>query len=109
MTKPLWLQEAERNYESGLLLGRAIGQTFVRNDRTESYVVIPPALLITDTNGTAWTLGTEYNIHMEFEVLKNDRGTGEFASRIEYRAGQLKIYGREYGSKVLSHNRRHFI
>lgn len=99
--------------DAHLLLGRALGVTFRREDRTESYVCIPPALIITDSDGGTWTLGTEYNTHFEWNVLRNDKDTGEFASRIEYRrdnvGGVLRIYGREYGSKTLSRNKRTFI
>ena len=94
--------------DAHLLLGRALGQTWRRENKTESYVVIPPALIITDSDGATWTLGAEYNVHMEFNVLRNDVDMGEFASRIEYRAGVLRIFGR-YGSKTLSRNKRCFI
>lgn len=99
--------------DAHLLLGRAVGQIFRRSDRTESYVCIPPALIITDSDGGTWTLGTEYNTHFEWNVLRNDRNVGEFASRIDYHrdntGGVLRIYGREYGSKTLSRNKRTFI
>lgn len=94
--------------DAHLLIGRANGQTIRRENKTESYVVIPPALWITDSDGAVWTLGTEYTVHMEFNVLRNDVDTGQYAARIEYRAGVLRIYGRD-GWRTFSRNRRHFI
>jgi len=94
--------------DAHLLIGTALGRTWRRENKTESYVVIPPALIITDSDGATWTLGTEYNVHMEFNVLRNDKDTGEFASRIEYQRGVLRIYGRD-GWRTFSRNRRHFI
>lgn len=94
--------------DNHLLLGRALGQTFRRENKTEPYVVIPPALVITDSDGATWTLGTEYNVHFEFNVLRNDRDTGEFAERIEYRQGVVTLYGKA-GRRTFSRSRRHFI
>jgi len=96
--------------DAHFLIGRALGQAWKRENVTESYVVIPPALIITDSDGAAFTLGTEYDVHMQFNVLRNDVDTGEFAQRIEYRRGQpVRIYGRPYGVKSFSRSRRHFI
>ncbi len=67
---------------------------------TESYVSSPPAMLINDQEGHVWTLGTstapegprgEY----AFDVLKNGEFTGEVASRIERRAGRIRIFTAE--------------
>jgi hypothetical protein len=107
-TKPAWLREAERTFDSGLLIGRALGQTFRRANRTETDVTIPPALIITDSDVTIWRMGLDYNDRMEFRVLKNDQPTDEFASRIEYRGGVVTIYG-HFGRKSLSRNRQTFI
>jgi len=96
------------NEDRHLLLGWASGQLFRREDKTESYVVIPPAHLITDSDGAAWTFGFNYNGHGEINVLRNDIDTGEFAARIEYRKGQVRIFGKA-GWRVFSRNRRHFI
>ena len=82
--------------DSELLVGKALGQNYYRENKTESYVCIPPALIITDSNGATWTLGHEY-IHTGrewsyyFNVMRNDVDTGEYAARIEYRAGKVKI------------------
>lgn len=91
-----------------LLIGRANGQIFRRADKTESYVTVPPAYLITDTDGAAWTFGNEYNVYGEINILRNDVDTGEFAQRIEYRNGVVRLYGRA-GWRTISRNRRHFI
>lgn len=94
--------------DNHLLIGRALGQTWRRADKTESYVVIPPALVITDSDGGTWTFGTNYNADGEINVLRNEADTGEFAQRIEYLRGVVKIFGRS-GWKSFSRNRRHFI
>jgi len=71
-------------------------------------VAIPPAHLITDSDGAMWTLGFKYNRDGEINVLRNDMDTGEFAVRIEYRKGQVRIFGKT-GWRTFSRNRRHFI
>ncbi len=87
--------------KNGLLIGTVNGSRYERQDRSENYVEIPPALLITDERGGMWTLGTEYVHHsgpnggqFEWNVLRNDIDTGETASKIVYRAGRVTIYGR---------------
>jgi hypothetical protein len=89
-------------------VGRVLGQTYHRVNETESYVEVPPALLIMtppsskDSRGDCWTLGFEYTEHgqrFNWNVLRNDLNTGEQAERITYRAGKLKIHG-WYGSKT---------
>ena len=94
--------------DAHLLIGRALGATYRRENPTEAYVSIPPAFMITDTDGAVWTLGGEYNTDMEFTVLRNDQPMGEFAERIEYRNGIVRIYGKS-GWRSFSRNRRHFI
>lgn len=91
-----------------LLIGRALGQTFRRNDKTETYVCVPPALLITDSDGAAWTFGTQFNAYGEINVLRNDVDTGEFAQKIEYQRGVVRLFGK-YGWKSSSRSRRHII
>ena len=91
-----------------LLIGRANGVTFRRENKTESYVVIPPAYIITDSDGATWTFGIEFNTHGEINVLRNDIDTGEFAQRIEYRRGVVRLYGKA-GMRAFSRSRRHFI
>lgn len=94
-----------------LLVGRAHGLRYEREDKTESYVEIPPAFLITDSDGAMWTFGTQFSTHngeYEFNVLRNDVDTGEVAKRIVYQKGVVSIFG-HYGWKRFSRNRRHFI
>jgi hypothetical protein len=91
-----------------LLIGRANGTTFRRNDKTESYVCVPPAYIITDSDGGTWTFGTEFNTYGEINVLRNDVSVGEFAQRIEYHKGVVRTFGRS-GWRSFSRNRRHFI
>lgn len=80
--------------DSELLVGRAVGETYYRENKTESYVSVPPALIITDSNGATWTIGNDHvRKHDIFywSVLRNDFPTGEYAERIEYRAGKVYI------------------
>lgn len=97
--------------DAHLLIGRALGQTIRRENKTEAYVCIPPALYITDSDGAVWTLGTEYVEHprtYEFMVLRNDKPTGQFAERVEYRNGTIRLFGKD-GTRMFSRNKRHFI
>lgn len=68
---------------------------------TEEYVSSPPALWVIDTTGVIWTLAIEFGYRLGgtdprgeycFEVLANGNKTGEFASRIERRAGRIRIF-----------------
>lgn len=80
--------------DSELLVGSALQTTYTRENATQPYVTIPPALIITDANGATWTLGFRYvqnNGQLYFNVLRNDRDTGELASNIEYRKGRIRI------------------
>jgi len=97
--------------DAHLLIGRLGGVTYRRENPTEAYVTVPPALLITDSDGAAWTLGIQYIQHgqvFEFNVLRNDVDTGEMASRIEYRRGVVRIYGID-GWRTWGRARRGFI
>lgn len=94
--------------DAHLLIGRALGRTWRRADKTDSYVVIPPALTITDSDGVTWTFGVAFNAFGEINVLRNDVNTGAFAQRIEYRNGVVRLYGKD-GWRSLSRSRRHFI
>ncbi len=94
--------------DSVLLTGRANGETYVRENRTERYVCIPPAYIITDETGATWTFGHSYVRHGDgflLSVMRNDVDTGELAEKIEFRAtrmnprGSVTIYG-PYGRKV---------
>jgi hypothetical protein len=88
--------------DSFLLTGTINGARYERENRSEAYVTIPPAFMITDERGGMWTFGTEYEIRnglMEFNVLRNDVDVGEMASRIEYKAKVVTIYGYGYGRK----------
>jgi hypothetical protein len=65
---------------------------------TESYVVIPPALVIRDSENALWTLGFDRGAtwrtgEYEFDVIRNGVKTGEHACRIEYRRGKVRIFG----------------
>jgi len=66
---------------------------------TESYVSVPPALIITDETGAVWTLGFKFgeapNGEFAFNVLRNGIETGEVASRIERRNGRIRIFTRQ--------------
>jgi hypothetical protein len=84
---------------------------YEREDKTEPYVVIPPAYVITDSDGACWTFGNEYAEHngeYEFNVLRNAVDMDEVAKRIEYRRGRIWIFG-NYGWKHFSRTRRSFI
>jgi len=64
---------------------------------SEPYVSIPPALVIRDSKGDLWTLGFDRGGwrtgEFEFDVVRNGKKTGEYACRIEYRGGKVRIYG----------------
>ena len=57
---------------------------------------MPPALTITDEPGAIWTLGFRFGAaprgEFAFNVLRNGQETGEIASRIERRKGQVRIF-----------------
>lgn len=98
-------------YDKHLLAGVIGGARFERESKTESYVEIPPAFLITDSDGAAWTFGAQYELHngeYQFSVMRNDVDTGEVAKRIVYRKGAVCIFG-SYGWKRFSRSRRHFL
>jgi len=110
-TKPAWLREAESKYERGLLLGRALGEVYRRENPSEPYVSIPPAFMITDHDGATWTFGHEYREtrwSFEMNVLRNDVNVGQFAEKIEFRGGKVYLYGRD-GRRVASRSRRHIL
>jgi hypothetical protein len=102
--------------DAHLLIGKALGETIRRENITESYVVCPPACYITDDDGAVFTLGFDYIEHprnYEFMVLRNDKPTGQFAERIEFRrsaggAGVVRLFGKD-GVRTFSRNKRHFI
>ena len=76
---------------------------------TESYVSVPPALIVTDEKNDVWTLGfntSESGGEFCFDVLRNGMPVGELANRIERRGKRVRIYGPE-GWKAW--NGRHFI
>jgi hypothetical protein len=100
----------------GMFVGIVEGVRFLRENATEPYVCIPPALLITTKDGDAWSLGSEYLqtggwsrfARFYWNVVRNGVSTGEFADKIEYRRGVLRIFT-QTGVKVLSRSARHFI
>ncbi len=99
------------NFDKDILSGIIGGARYERQNKTENDVEIPPAFIITDSDGAAWTIGTEYVMHngeYEWNVLRNDVDTGEMAKRIVYRRGVVCIFG-HYGWKRFSRSRRHFI
>lgn len=59
--------------------------------QTETYVSIPPALVIRDEQNNVWTLGFDYDERewktgrFEYDIICNGRKTGEFGRNIEYR------------------------
>lgn len=88
----------------GLLVGQAHGARYERANPTENDVTVPPAFLITDKDGAAWTFGYQYTFGRdgktyEFTVLRNDVDTGEVANKIAYVAGVVTIWGSHYGRK----------
>lgn len=68
---------------------------------SESYVCVPPANHIVDMQGNIWMLGFDFQDsrdapqgHFSFNVLRNGRETGEYASHIERRNGKVRIFTR---------------
>lgn len=79
--------------DSELLEGFHRRVKYVRENKTEAYVTVPPALIITDSNGATWTLGTDWiqkGYTFFWGIYRNDVHTGEQACRLEYRQGQLR-------------------
>jgi hypothetical protein len=102
---------AQLLFDKDILSGTINGVRYEREDKTDSYVEIPPAFIITDSDGAAWTFGPQFAEHhgeYEFSVMRNDVDTGEVAKRIVYQRGVVCIFG-SYGWKRFSRNRRHFI
>jgi hypothetical protein len=103
---------ADYLFDRDLLVGRIGGVRYERINKSEPYTTIPPAFIITDSDGAAWTLGTEYAFHhgeMYFNVLRNDRDVDEMACRVEYR-GDGRVWIRTpLEWKHLSASRRAFI
>jgi hypothetical protein len=63
---------------------------------TESYVSVPPALIITDQENSVWTLGFNGLVsggEFCFDVLRNGKSVGEMANRIERRGKSVRIFG----------------
>ena len=97
------------NDDDHLLIGRFNGIAYRRENKTENYVRVPPALMITDSDGAVWSFGPHYNPATgEINVLRNDVDTGEWASYIEYQRGIVTLYGVD-GIRKFSRNRRHII
>ncbi len=101
----------------GLLVGRAHGVRYERDNPSDHDVEMPPAFVITDTDGATWMLGNEYVVHdgfYYFNVLRNDVDMDEVACKIVYSArgmgGQRRVwlYTRD-GWKHFSRSRRGFI
>lgn len=89
---------ADLIFDKHILAGTVNGLRYERENRSENYVEIPPAHVITDERGGMWTFGTEYAMHngqLEFNVLRNDADTGETAQKIVCRKGVVTIFGRD--------------
>ena len=98
-------------FDKDILVGTINGARYERADKSENYVCVPPAFLITDNDGACWTFGPQYTVHngeFEFTVLRNDVDTGEVAKRIEYSRGNVRIFG-HYGWKDFQRNRKGFL
>jgi hypothetical protein len=98
-------------FDKHLLSGIIHGVHYERENKTENDVEVPPAFLITDSDGAMWTFGPQYEVHngeFQFAIMRNDVDTGEVAKRIVYQRGTVWIFG-SYGWKHFSRNRRHFI
>ena len=108
---PNFVDRRKSSDDAHLLIGKAMGETIRRENKTESYVSSPPAFSIVDSDGAVFTLGFDYVEHpfkYEFIVLRNDVSTGQFAETIEYRNGVVRIFGKD-GTRTWSRSRRHFI
>lgn len=84
---------------------------YERENRSEPYVEIPPAFVITDSDGACWTFGNEYAEHnreFEFNVMRNGIDTDEVAKRIVRKGGRIWIFG-HYGWKHWSRAGKTFI
>jgi hypothetical protein len=103
---------AELLFDKGILAGVINGVRYERENKSENYVTVPPAFLITDSDGAMWTFGAgQYETHngeFEFPVMRNDVDMKEVAKRIEYVRGRVRIFG-HYGWKTFSRSRRAFI
>lgn len=71
---------------------------------TENYVSSPPALIVLEPSGVVWSLGFNRVFgprgEFGFDVLRDGVWTGEWASRIERRAGKVRIFTCESFWKV---------
>lgn len=88
MTRPVFR-------DSALLTGQMFGTPWYRDDKSECYVTIPPALVITDSTGAMWTLGLEYQQkgwRYFYNVLRNSVHTGEYAEKVEYHQRRVRIW-----------------
>lgn len=83
--------------DSVLLVGTVGGARHERVNPSEAYVEIPPARLITDATGAMWSFGTSYKFdrdgHYQFNVVRNDRDLDEYAQKIVYQRGKVRIFG----------------
>lgn len=95
----------------GLLVGRANGARYERENPSENYVTVPPAFMIVDSEGGVWTLGNKYVEHngaYEFNVVRNDVDMDQMATKIAMEAGIVTIYG-SAGRRRWSRGRGHFV
>lgn len=91
--------------DSIIFTGILDGLHYERENPTESYVEIPPAKLITDGQVGAdgkvgiWSFGNNYvkdnKGNYEFNVIRNDVDLDEYAQKIVYQRGKVRIFGRQ--------------
>lgn len=104
---------AEFTFDKHVLTGTIFGLRHERANISPNGTVIPPAMVITDSEGGMWTLGHEYIVHrgsFEWNVIRNDIDMDITAQRIEVKNGRVCIFT-PYGGgwKQWSYNRRHWI
>jgi hypothetical protein len=76
-------------------VGTLNGYKYRRVNKSENYVRIPPALMITDDRGDVWSIGNEYvqnGWRLFWNVLRNDKDTGEMAEYVEFNKGRVRIF-----------------
>jgi hypothetical protein len=82
-------------FRDNLLEGYHRGVKYLREDKTQPYVSVPPALILTDSNGATWTLGSDHvdkGWRYYWGIMRNDVHTGEHAERLEYKNGKIRAW-----------------
>lgn len=102
----------EEAIKAGLLSGKVGPTRYERVNVSENGTEVPPAYLITDSEGGMWSLGNEYAYkkdgYLEFNVIRNNVDMDVVAEKIVYKDGRVWIFGSD-GWKHWSKSRRHFI